>query len=124
MGQRIAGVVYVKYTTATGDSLQLPLAGKWKVNFSRYKREGKSGQDGVHGYKEMPQVPSMEGDVFNVPELSIAALDNITDATVTLEHANGRIYVGRNGWRAEASELETEEGTTPVKFEFLEIIEA
>ncbi len=115
---RIAGVAYVKY-----DGKQLPIRGKWQVGFNQIKREGIAGQDGVHGYKEMPQVPSLEGDVSTTDDLSVEDLVGITGATVTLEHANGKVYVLREAWTANAYDIDTEEGSIKVRFEGLSIDE-
>lgn len=115
---RIAGVAWVKY-----DGRQLPIKGGWKVNFGKLKREGISGQDRVHGYKEMPGLPSIEGEVSTTADVSMATLVGITDATVTLEHANGMTYVLRNAWTADDYINETEDGKIAVKFEGMDIDE-
>ena len=115
---RIAGVAYVKY-----DGRPLPLEGGWTVNFAKLKREGKAGQSGVNGYKEMPEVPSIEGEVATTAEVSVEDLVAITNATVQLEAANGKVYVLRNAWTADAYEIDTEEGKIKVKFEGLDIDE-
>lgn len=115
---RIAGVAYVKY-----DGRQLPVRGSWEVNFNKLKREGISGQDRVHGYKEMPGVPSIKGDVSTTKDVSLVSLLGITDATVTLELANGKTYVLRNAWTADEYTIQTEEGKLAVKFEGMDIDE-
>lgn len=115
---RIAGVAFVKF-----DGKQLPIKGSWQVNFARIKREGISGQDRVHGYKEMPGVPSIEGDVSTTADVSVEELQAIENATVTLEAANGKIYVLRNAWSADAYEIQTEDGKIKVKFEGIDIDE-
>ncbi len=111
---RIAGVAFVKV-----DGRQFPIRGKWKSNILPYKREGIAGQDSVHGYKEMPRVPTIQGDVSYTQDLSIDDLAKITDATITLELANGKTHVLRNAWWSDESEVDTEEGSFPVKFEGL-----
>ena len=115
---RIAGVAYVKY-----DGRQLPIKGSWKVGFNKLKREGIAGQDRVHGYKEAPDVPFLEGDVSTTQEVSVPGLLAITDATVTLEAANGKVYVLRNAWTANSYEIETEDGKIGVRFEGMDIDE-
>ena len=115
---RIAGIAYVKY-----DGKQLPIRGKWQIGFNQIKREGIAGQDGVHGYKEMPQVPSLEGDVSTTEDLAVEDLVAVTKATVTLEAANGRVYVLRDAWTANAYDVDTEEGSIKVRFEGLQIDE-
>lgn len=114
MGQRIAGVAFVKW-----NGRQLPIRGKWKSNIAPIKREGIAGQDGVHGYKEMPKVPKISGDVSYLPDVSLEELRTITDATITLELANGKVHVLRNAWWSDESEVDTEDGSFPVTFEGL-----
>lgn len=114
MGERIAGVAYLK---ANGQ--QYPLKGSLTVSPSDTEREGIAGQDYVHGYKETPRVPYIEGDVSTVPELSIEAINRLTDVTVTAELANGRVYVLSKAWCTNATEIDTEEGQFTVRFEGL-----
>jgi hypothetical protein len=108
---RIAGVAYLKV-----DGAQFSIAGKFKYQVNRVKRETLVGQDGVHGYKEMPVEPYISGDVRDMPGSRVRRLEDIVDATITLELANGKTVVLRNAWWADASEVDTEEGTYPVKF--------
>jgi len=111
---RVAGVAYVSW-----NGRQIAARGKWKSNILPMKREGIAGQDGVHGYKEMPRVPFIQGDVTYVEGASIEELHGIRDATITLELANGAVHLLRNAWHADESEVDTEEGSFPVKFEGL-----
>lgn len=119
--RRIGGVLNLKCTTANGGSFYLELRGKWKVTPSRTKKEGIAGQDRVHGYKEMPVVPSMEGEVSVTNATDLAKLDSAVGITATAELANGHIYTGVDGWRADVSEIDTEEGSTTVKLEFMSV---
>ncbi|MGD9766852.1 MAG: phage tail tube protein [Pseudolabrys sp.] len=112
MGQRIAGIAYVKV-----DGDQYALKGNFTVSPSRVERTGIAGQDQVHGYEESPRIPFIEGDISLVPELSVEALEAMTDVTVTAELANGKVYVLRNAWTKAAFELNTKEGTTRVRWE-------
>lgn len=109
---RIGGVAYLKV-----DGKQFALRGKWKTNILPTKREGIAGQDGVHGYKEMPRVPTIQGDVSYVEGILVEDLPKITNATITLELANGKTHILRNAWWADESEVDTEEGSFPCKFE-------
>ena len=112
MGERIAGVAYVKV-----DGAQFPLKGSMTVSPSDTEREGIAGQDGVHGYKEMPRVPFIEGDFSTVPGLSVEAINKITNGTVTAELANGNVYVLTQAWCTNATEIDTEEGQFTARFE-------
>jgi hypothetical protein len=109
---RIAGIAYLKV-----DGTQYDLRGNFTVSPSPTERTGIAGQDGVHGYSENPRVPFIQGDISLPPELSIEDLDAITDATVTAELANGKVYVLRNAWCKSAFELNTKDGQTQVRFE-------
>lgn len=111
---RISGVAYIKV-----DGKQYAARGKWKTDILPTKREGIAGQDGVHGYKEMPKVPFIEGDVSYVEGILIKDLPKIKDATITLELANGKVHILRNAWWSGESPVDTEEGSFPVKFEGL-----
>lgn len=111
---RIGGIAFVKW-----NGNQLALRGKARSNILPTKREGVAGQDGVHGYKEMPRVPSFQMDVTYVQGSSVEELHKIEDATITLELANGAVHILRNAWFAEDSEVDAEEGSFPVKFEGL-----
>jgi len=119
MAQRFAGIAYVYQ-----NGQQLPLKGNFTISPSRIERTGIAGQDRVHGYSEMPRVPYIEGDISMTDELSIEELENITDATITTELANGRIYVLQEAWTKSAFELNTAEGTVRVRWEGVECHEA
>lgn len=114
MAERIAGVAYLK-----ANGRQYPLRGNFTVSPSRFERGGIAGQDGVHGYSENPRVPYIEGDLSTTGDLSIAELDAITDATVTAELANGKVYVLRSAWTKSAHEVNTHDGSVKVRWEGL-----
>lgn len=119
--RRIGGVCYLKLTTASGGVIDIAVRGKLKITPSRTKKEGIAGQDRVHGYKEMPVVPSIEFDMSYLTQTDIRAIDEAKDITATAELANGKNWVGTEGWRADVSQIDTEEGSVPVKLEFIEI---
>ncbi len=50
--------------------------GNWTYNSGKPKREGVVGADTVHGYKETPQVPFVEGEITDRNELSLEDLRN------------------------------------------------
>jgi Phage tail tube protein len=118
LAQRIAGIAFLKVNGAI-----YPLKGNFTVSPSAVERAGISGQDFVHGFSEMPRVPFIEGDVSLVPELSTEAVEAITNATVTAELANLKVYVLREAWCRSALELNTREGQTRVRFEGINCVE-
>ena len=116
---RIAGTAFVKVSEDGSDVRQLALRGSWKVSIDAFEREGIAGLDGVHGYKEMPRVPFMEGEFSLDPDMSIEDLAEIRDATITTELANGKTYLLRNAWTSGARELDADEGKCTIRFEGL-----
>lgn len=108
----VAGTAYIK-----ADGKQFPLRGSLTVSAAVIEREGISGQDGVHGYKEMPRVPFISCDISDGEDVSVPELMAMTNVTVTAELANGKTYVLRNAWVADAVEIDTVEGQMTVKWE-------
>jgi hypothetical protein len=112
MGVPIAGTAYVKV-----DGRQLPLKGSFTVSPSVVERTGIAGQDGVHGFQELPRVPFIEGDISTLPGLSLEDLERITDATITADLINGTTYTLAQAWCRSAFEINTRDGQFRVRFE-------
>src|SRR6516225_6145218 len=112
MAQRIAGIAWFK-----SDGNILPLKGNFTVSPSPLERAGIAGQDYVHGYSELPRVPYIEGDVSLDPSLSTTDTELITNATVTAELANGKVYVLRQAVCKAAFNLNAHDGLVRVRFE-------
>jgi Phage tail tube protein len=88
MAQRFAGTAYVYV-----DGQQLPLRGNFTVSPSSVERTMIAGQDGVHGYQELPRVPYIEGDISALPSNpTIDSLIAQTDVNVIAQLANGMQY--------------------------------
>lgn len=98
--------------------------GSFSYNLGKPKREAIIGADGVHGYKELPQAPMIEGEITDRGDLDLAAFVETTDATVTLQLANGKTVVLRNAWFAGEGTVQTEEGNIACRFEGLSASEA
>lgn len=114
MASRVGGTLFV-----AANGVRLSVKGNWSINPGRPKREGVVGMDQVHGYKETPQVPFIEGEITAMPELDVVAVLELRDATVTAELANGQTAVLRDAWQAAEGTMQTEEGNLPVRFEGL-----
>jgi hypothetical protein len=91
--------------------------GNFTYNAGRPMREAILGNDTVHGYKETPQVAFVEGEITDAGDVDLAALVSTTDATVTLELANGKMFVLRDAWFAGEGTGNSEEGNIAVRFE-------
>ena len=112
---RIAGTAYVSV-----DGISYALSGEIEYNPSLVKRESVEGQDGVHGYKEMPMAPYISATLRDMNGLSVAGLNSMTNNTVTVQLANGKLIVGRNMWTVDAQSSKATDGTVEVKWEGLQ----
>jgi hypothetical protein len=109
---KVGGVAFLKV-----DGFQYLLRGDLTVSIDRYERTGVAGQDSVHGYTENPRVPFISATLTDIGGMSLAQLQNVTCSTVTAELNNGKVYILRDAWTAEARELNTAEGSVEVRFE-------
>src|SRR3954469_25707757 len=87
MAQRIAGIAFL-----TVDGNQLALRGNFTVSPSPVERTMIAGQDGIHGYQELPRVPFIEGDISTLPTVSLEDLEAQTHVTVVAQLANNKQY--------------------------------
>ena len=95
----------------------LDAKGNFSYGLGAPKREAIVGSDRVHGYKEMPQVGFIEGAITDRGNLDLAALFRLTDATITLSLANGKVITLGNAYFAGDGQGSTEEAEIPVRFE-------
>ena len=102
---------------------RLSARGSWTFSAGTEVREGIVGADRVHGYKSMPRVPFIEGEITDRQNLRLQALAKSENVTVTLRLANGKAMVLRNAWVAGETTGNTEEGNVSVRFEGLSIEE-
>lgn len=110
--RRIGGIIEFK---ANGE--QYSAKGSFTYNLGKNKREGVVGSDSVHGYKEMPQIPYIEGVITDNQDLDLAAFLALEDATITLSLANSKIIVMREAWNASEGNVTTEEGEIEFRME-------
>jgi hypothetical protein len=109
---RIGGIIALK---VNGDIYFAK--GNFTYNIGKPKREGVVGADVVHGYKETPQVPFIEGEITDRNELSLEDLVTLDDATITLELSNGKVITLSEAWYASEGTGNTEEGNIACRFE-------
>jgi hypothetical protein len=114
----LAGIVYL---TVSGRRMRV--VGEATYKLSGRKRETLTGQDNVHGFKEMPIAGRIAATVRADGDLSMATVKAWTDETAVLELANGKVVVGRNMWTVEEQEVNTEEGTFPLVLEGPDVTE-
>jgi len=112
MERRLGGIIFIKV-----NSKGFNAKGEFTYNIGAPKREGIVGSDNVHGYKETPQIPYIEGAITDTSELDLESFVKIKDATVTLELSNGKVIVLREAWFAADGNVTTEEGEIECRFE-------
>lgn len=110
--QRRAGLIQVQLNGEVLDA-----KGNFTYNLGRPMREAIIGSDGVHGFKETPQVAFVEGEITDRTDLDLAALVETEDATVTLTLGNTKVIVLRDAYFAGEGTGNTEEANIAVRFE-------
>lgn len=110
--QRVGGILQLQVNGAIYDA-----KGNFSYNLGRGKKEAVLGADRVHGYKEMPQVPFIEGAITDNETIDLDELVSMKGVTVSLKLANGKSIMLRNAWFAGEGTGSTEEGEFPVRFE-------
>lgn len=110
--QRKAGLIQVQVNGEIYDA-----KGNFSYNLGRPVREAIVGSDGVHGYKETPQVAFIEGEFTDRGSLDLAALTAIEGATVTLDLGNGKQIALYRAWFAGEGTGNSEDANIAVRFE-------
>lgn len=116
--QRIGGTAFLRV-----DGAQIPIRGDWTYRANKIKRESIAGQDGVHGYTEMPVVPGMKGKVTDLGGISTQALHALKPAVITLELNNGKVITGIDGWVVGEIESASADGSYDLEWGFMDCIE-
>lgn len=112
MSQRRAGLIQVQINGEVYDA-----KGNWTYNLGKPKREAIVGADGIHGFKETPQVAFIEGEITDRGNLDLAGLAEIEDATITLTLGSGKVVALADAWFAGDGTGNTEEANVAVRFE-------
>lgn len=109
---KIAGTLYV----AVGNQL-IPLGGKWEVGESKFKREEKTGIDGITHFTETPIARYFDGECnTSLTQTQVDMLNATVDKTVTGEFANGRSITLAHAFCTGELKSDMAGGTMPVKF--------
>lgn len=109
--EKIGGIVFVKV-----DGEQLRVKGNVTYNLGLPLREPVVGHDGVHGFKEVPQVAFIELEMTDKKDLSLKKFLSITSATVTAQLNNGKTIVLRNAANVSEGTGNSEEANMTVRF--------
>ena len=71
----------------------------------------------MHGYKEMPVAPFVSGSFRDSQGLTVADFNAMTNVTVSVQLANGKLIIGRNMWTVDALEVDTADAKFDVRWE-------
>jgi hypothetical protein len=91
--------------------------GDVKYKVSSKKRETQTGYDGVHGYKETYIAGSIAVRFRDTGGLTVANFNSMTNVTVVLTLANGKVVTGSGMWTVDDQEVDSMEATFDVRFE-------
>jgi hypothetical protein len=116
---RLAGTAYLSV-----DGKTYRLAGDLKYQVSGFKRETLSGQDGPHGYSELPIPGYISASVRDSSDLKLSDINAMTNVTVVAELANGKTVIARNAWTVEQQEVNTTDAVFEVRWESTAVTEA
>ena len=110
---RIGGIIQFKI-----DGELFLAKGNFTYNLGVPKKEMIVGADGVHGFKETPQVSFIEGAITDTDEVDLEnQILKVRDATITLELANGKLVTVEEAVYAGEGNVTSEEGEISVRFE-------
>lgn len=112
MAQKFAGIAFL---FVNGNMLRL--RGNFTVSPSPVERTMIAGQDGVHGYQELPRVPYIEGDISLTQDTQLEALDGMVDVNVVAQLANGWQYSLIQATCKAALEANSRDGQVKVRWE-------
>lgn len=115
---RLAGTCYL-----TVDGQTYLVAGDFEYSPSKVSRETLTGMDRVHGYAEKPNAGHISGTLRDAGNLSVAALNAMTNVTVVAELANGKTIIGRNMWTVDTQTSKAADATIDVKWEGMDVSE-
>lgn len=107
----VVGTLYLRI-----DGVQQALQGSWKVQPNKWQRKPREGASGPLGPTQKATTPYIKGEFDDQGDVSIQALQNITNSTITVELSNGKTYTLSGAWWGDDAEIDTEAGKVPVSF--------
>lgn len=111
MGQKVAGVCYIKL-----DGQQLEVSGGVECPLLDVKREAVMGLSGVAGFKETAIKPFLKLSAILTPDFPLDQVRNNTEMTVTGELANGMVYTLSGAWLEGEASAKADDGTVDLEF--------
>tara|TARA_R110002167_G_scaffold12657_1_gene53729 strand:- start:246 stop:602 length:357 start_codon:yes stop_codon:yes gene_type:complete len=109
---RIAGTTEIHV-----DGAQIPLKGSITLSVDTTSRESVMGLDKRHGWKETQETPFVEVTVSLTDDLNLTMLQDITDATIQVQLANGKKAIIGKATQTNHVTVSPEEGEVTFRFE-------
>lgn len=107
----IGGTIYVRI----GGEQQWA-SGDWEYTLGLRKREPVMLTDRLAGYTETPRPATLKGTIIDHDELDVRALQSLTDATITLDLANGKSVVFSQATETSDGTIKANSGEISVEF--------
>lgn len=98
------------------DGVTYSAVGNFTYNIGAPVRAALIGATQVDGYSETPQSAFIAGEFRDGEDVDTEKLVKITDATITLELANGKTLVLANAWYEGEGTGNSQEGNFAVRF--------
>jgi len=97
------------------DGIYYPSTAGAKLTPGAVQRDEVSG-DRVHGFTEKAMAPRLECEFAHKGSITIAALNNVTNATIVFASDNGRTFTLRNAWSDGQASLSADGGKISATF--------
>ncbi len=92
--------------------------GSFTYNHGSIKNEAQiAGNGSIAGFKTSRNIPMIEGELIDSKDLDIKALQSIQDGEITLELANGKVFILTGAHWAGEGNVGTEDGNVAIKYE-------
>ena len=111
-GKQVLGRAFVRVNGQTLASLP----GSAKLSPGGVERTPVVGDFGYLGYSEKPVHGEIECEIAVFADTDLAALNTVTDASITFEGDNGQVWVMRGAALAAPAEVQSGDGKATVKF--------
>ncbi len=109
--QRVGGKLHFKI-----DGVVYLAKGNFTYNVGGFEREVIMGADGIHGYTENPVPGRIQGEITDDGTVDLAKLKSMKNGTVTLELANGKLFVLTDALATGEWTGNSDQGNVPVEF--------
>lgn len=98
----------------------LSISGEWTYDLGGISRESVMGAERPVGFKVVPTIPFIEGEVFDAEDVPLNTIKGIQDTTVTLLLRNGKTIALRGASQVGELVINAGEGKMTLRLEGVE----